>query len=632
MAQRKVNKTEGHYLAGDKITFDDELNFVTTANPEIDTQGGGFIWRTLTNIINSWRLTDTVTSEDILSVDTQTAVKTVTLHPNYTAVGFGGGGVFTPTTNSNSMVEVSQESDFGTLVGNTRTLAANTTYFIRGEVTCVNLLAITNSGTAIRGWDRETARLSYVGVAGLGDFITITDVSAELIGVEFKSTNNTAMDVLLRASNFNYTQTVPPTYDSFNAGRTKVLTIINCQFRDCFDVHHIEGFDLVDIQNCLFWYIEATAMGCHFKNVSKLQISSCEYVRWFDETSLPTPSGYATVPMIELRENGVNGPGFGAVNITGCIIHPQQTQDGLRLQPGSTTGFGTITGNTLINVGLTPNSHVATITLSGTSGTAEILIGLYQPYLVTFNADLTTTAADFVTVFADELLFRYGIALTSSGADIIFTSAAAGNVFYITSITNVTTDLAGTLVHSAPIEGVVADLELDSQNGYIVQANQGLKNSNSIATLSIIDNVNNLNTATTNPQVLAAANVDTGAFSNAASFPQAQRVITDRELCSITYNNKNTGSFMVVVSGTVEMSGDGFIRCRLRSNGNAISFSEGSAEIRQGRGQALAFSVIGVATLGDVFDVEFTALDTDNATLNSNDILVREFVLNGYQF
>ena len=92
MAQRKVNKFEGHYLAGDKVTFDDELNFVTTANPEIDTQGGGFIWRTLTNIINSWRLTDTVTSEDILTVDTQTAVKTVTLHPNYTAVGFGGGG------------------------------------------------------------------------------------------------------------------------------------------------------------------------------------------------------------------------------------------------------------------------------------------------------------------------------------------------------------------------------------------------------------------------------------------------------------------------------------------------------------------------------------------------------------
>ena len=92
MAQRKVNKTEGHYLAGDAVTFDDELNFVTTANPEIDSQGGGFLWKTLTNIINSWRLRDDVTGEDILSVDTQTAVKTVTLHPNYTAVGFGGGG------------------------------------------------------------------------------------------------------------------------------------------------------------------------------------------------------------------------------------------------------------------------------------------------------------------------------------------------------------------------------------------------------------------------------------------------------------------------------------------------------------------------------------------------------------
>ena len=94
MAQRKVNKTEGHYLAGDKVTFDDELNFVTTANPEIDSQGGGFLWRTITNVINSWRLRDDIAGDDILAVDTRTAVKTVTLHPSYTAIGFGGGTYF----------------------------------------------------------------------------------------------------------------------------------------------------------------------------------------------------------------------------------------------------------------------------------------------------------------------------------------------------------------------------------------------------------------------------------------------------------------------------------------------------------------------------------------------------------
>ena len=124
MAQRKVNKTEGHYLAGDAVTFDDELNFVTTTNPEIDSQGsgGGFLWKTLTNVINSWRLRDDVTGEDILSVDTQTAVKTVTLHPNYTAIGFGGGG-------ASSWTRVTEATT-------TRTAAANE-FILINSATCV---------------------------------------------------------------------------------------------------------------------------------------------------------------------------------------------------------------------------------------------------------------------------------------------------------------------------------------------------------------------------------------------------------------------------------------------------------------------------------------------------------------
>jgi len=86
MAQRKVNKTEGHYLAGDKVTFDDELNFVTTANPEIDSQGGAFIHKIVTNIANSWRLRDDVKGQDIIVVDTNNDI--VTLKSPYKGIGF----------------------------------------------------------------------------------------------------------------------------------------------------------------------------------------------------------------------------------------------------------------------------------------------------------------------------------------------------------------------------------------------------------------------------------------------------------------------------------------------------------------------------------------------------------------
>lgn len=256
---------------------------------------------------------------------------------------------FTPTPfikniNSTSMVEVSKESDFGTEVGGVITLAGNTTYFIRGEVRCTNRLSIVSAGTAIIGWNRDEDSLIFTGLPSVSDFITVTEKSFEIANIKLSSNNNTGGTVLLRAVNYNQ--------PDYNAGRDKILTIINCQFRNCFDVWYIEGFDLIDIQNTIVWYVEATTIGCQFKNVSKLQLSSCEFVRWFDETSLPTPSGYATVPMIELLDNG-GGSGFGAVNISGCVIHPQQTQNGIDISNSATIGFGTIASNTGINIGLT---------------------------------------------------------------------------------------------------------------------------------------------------------------------------------------------------------------------------------------------------------------------------------------
>ncbi len=137
--------------------------------------------------------------------------------------------------------------------------------------------------------------------------------------------------------------------------------------------------------------------------------------------------------------------------------------------------------------------------------------------------------------------------------------------------------------------------------------------------------------ATTNPQVLAEANVATGAFTNTPTFPVANRVITNVPNCSFTYNSKIDANFIVVVTATVEMTGDGFIACRLRNGGTPITHAIGLPEIRQGRAQSFSFSVIGEATLGSVFDVEFEALDTGLSPV-ARDIIVREFVLNGYQF
>ena len=55
--------------------------------------------------------------------------------------------------------------------------------------------------------------------------------------------------------------------------------------------------------------------------------------------------------MIELKANGVDNAGFGAVSISSCIMHPQQTQKGISVL--GTAGFATISSNAFINVGLT---------------------------------------------------------------------------------------------------------------------------------------------------------------------------------------------------------------------------------------------------------------------------------------
>jgi len=255
---------------------------------------------------------------------------------------------FKPTVNNSTWVEVSQESDFGDAVGGIITLAANTIYFIRGEVTINSNLVCNVEGVEIVGTDRNTDHLIW---NGSGALLTVTDVNFGINQVRFSSNNiNTS---ILDATNINA--------GAYNAGRLKVLTIFNCQFRGTYDVIDIKGFDLVDINNCLFFYVKATNFGIRFEDTSKIQLSSCEIIRWFDESTIPTPGGWSTVSMIQLMPDNIAS--FGAVNINGCVIHPQQEQNGIELSASSTTGFGTISSNAFVTVGLNPGPGVGRVFL-----------------------------------------------------------------------------------------------------------------------------------------------------------------------------------------------------------------------------------------------------------------------------
>ena len=427
-------------------------------------------------------------------------------------VSSGGSGVFTPTINSTNMVEVSQESDFGTPSVGVITLTANTTYFVRGNVAITNELLV-SSGNAIVGFNRDIDKLTYSGSTNL---ITVVDNDFSMRNIGLCATNATGK--LLDATNI--TVAAPNFY-----GRTKVLELQNLKVEDTTNVFTIRGFELVDLSNCLFWFISDGTIGCQFQSNRHLEISSCEFYNWYNRA---TPANLDFYRQIEILANSPAAAGNGVININSSICHPETVQEGLYVNASSTTGFGTISSNT----------------------------------------------------FTD---------------------------------TNLTT-------------GFVLVLDYNVQNTYIIQANQGITNGNSFASMNLTGNLVYLDNSTTNPIVLADANtVGGGGFTSPIAFPFSQRTINVVADGSIEYNRTLTSNFIVIVTATVQQSGNGVITARLRNNGTAITSSVGTTEIRQGIADTLSFSVLGQAVLGSVFDIE---IESSGAA----DVLVSNLTLNGYNF
>jgi len=160
---------------------------------------------------------------------------------------------------------------------------------------------------------------------------------------------------------------------------------------------------------------------------------------------------------------------------------------------------GTIAFIKLYNLATAPApanvAQVTTITLTGTSGTANVTVAGGLTKLVTFNTDLATTASDFDTDHSAAYTAE-GITVTTSGDDIIFTAASAGTPFDVPVITNATGDLAGTVVETTDNQTLTADpvmtIPIAATTGQVIaQFPAGISFSNGIAysvTGAIADN------------------------------------------------------------------------------------------------------------------------------------------------
>ena len=132
-------------------------------------------------------------------------------------------------------------------------------------------------------------------------------------------------------------------------------------------------------------------------------------------------------------------------------IEPERNRAEYKLQRYVATRGGISKPVCVLNSRLniqTPVAKVQTITLLGSTGTANISVGGVER-LATFAAggtmDLEQTASDFVTSWATPYLAA-GIVLTSDGDDLVFTANVAGVDFVNGVILNVTTDLTGSIV------------------------------------------------------------------------------------------------------------------------------------------------------------------------------------------
>lgn len=337
------------------------------------------------------------------------------------------------------------------------TLSANTAYIINGEITTSQPITLVGDNAMIIGRKgRNTDKITYTGI---GTFISLVDVNFTLRNITLSATDSSSR--IIDADNYSA--------GSFNEGRLKTLSIFTCQFRNCYDVMTINGYDLVDINNTLFFYVQALNHGLEFKSTSKIELSSCEIIRWFDESTLPTPSGWALAAMFCILPQGAQA-GVGAVNISGCIMHPQQTQDAIKIDNASTTGFGTISANTFVTAGLT----------TGVIGAFDY--DIQNSYIVQANQSLENGNAKGIL-----LLTNNTIELNNSAAPGPPYSVVVNNANFVGGLgpsNPITFPVARRVITSVPNASFTYDSKIDGNFAVALNATVGV-NSNGNFTITI---------------------------------------------------------------------------------------------------------------------------------------------------
>jgi len=221
-------------------------------------------------------------------------------------------------------------------------VSPNTTYVFLGTHTFTSTLTINQPGVVFRGTGRDNSKIEG---AFSGALIDVVNEDFEIADLTLTASGDDTF--ALTGSNFAVGQP--------NNGRTKTLNMHNCQLRNCKNGVILTGFDLVDFSQTLFYYFEQRTdalaqVGVEFRATSKVELTSCEFLRWFEEATFASPINFFVGDQVKFVND--SGVGFGAVNMNGCLFHPQQNQNGVVVDNAATFGFANITSCSFIDINL----------------------------------------------------------------------------------------------------------------------------------------------------------------------------------------------------------------------------------------------------------------------------------------
>jgi hypothetical protein len=352
-------------------------------------------------------------------------------------------------------------------------IAANTTYIFLGNRTITSPIVINQPGVVFKGIGRDNSSITMTG-SYIGGMIQVFDQDFEISDINLSAQGDNTYAIY----GFNIDAANP-----FNAGRTKTLNITNCQFRNCINGMLIEGFDLVDVSQTLFYYFQAPSVaqpqfGISLLGSSKVEFTSCEFLRWYDESTNPTPSNFFEGNMLQF-ENHPSGVGFGAVNLATLIVHPQQNQNGIFIDPAATFGFANLTGSTFVDANLNLPTYQPLVIDINTQPSWIVEANQNVPNLVAFinaevdNNTLVTTISAVstptpfaATAFVDNGLSRVtlnpttGVITKDSKRPNYFTINLTGQLTLQTGGNN--QDLVIGLLQNGVPAGPTAKLQADS--------------------------------------------------------------------------------------------------------------------------------------------------------------------------